>query len=124
MACHNLNPKEYQNTQYSVLTCPKYSHTAHAKNMLLVLLAVMFKCRCSNCSGQDRCATAVGCFTIINHTTGGARQTEKGCFANTEEYRVQCTSREGNKYKVECCKQDMCNDFTISDESNGKVKIS
>ena len=88
------------------------------------MLAVVFKCRCSKCSGQDRCSTSVGCFTVINHTSDGAKQTETGCFANSEEYRVRCISQENNKHRGECCKQDMCNDLTISDESNGKATIS
>ncbi|KAJ7381331.1 hypothetical protein OS493_001455, partial [Desmophyllum pertusum] len=55
---------------------------------------------------------------ILDHITGSARETKKGCFGNTKEYRVHCTSQNGNKHIVECCKQDMCNDFTISDEGN------
>ena len=89
--------------------------------MLLVLLAVTFRCRCSNCSGSDRCTTMVGCFTINNYTTGGTNVIEKGCFGVSEVYRVKCTN---STQRVACCKQDMCNDFTISDEGNGKALIS
>ncbi|XP_078379710.1 cysteine-rich motor neuron 1 protein-like isoform X2 [Oculina patagonica] len=123
-AVKQTHPPEIGNTNTpvsSLSTTSVYSLTS--STTVPVTSAVMFKCRCSNCSGQDRCATAVGCFTIINHTTGGARQTEKGCFATSEEYRIQCTRREDNKHKVECCKQDMCNDFTISDESNEQKQV-
>lgn len=110
-----------------MLTCPKYPSTALVElieKCAPFLLAVVFKCRCSKCSGEDRCSTSVGCFTVINHTSNGAKQTEKGCVTNSEEYRVRCISQENNKHRGECCKQDMCNDFKISDESNGKATIS
>lgn len=58
-----------------------------------------------------------------NYIIGGARETEKGCIINSEVYRVQCTNQKNSTQRVNCCKQDMCNDFTISDEGNGKPSI-
>ena len=97
----------------------KLYHAKMDTSISLIRLGPVFSCRCSNCSDQDRCATTVGCFTIIEYrATGRVRRTSKGCFKNSEQYKRQCTSQNDNKRNVECCEGDMCNDFAISDESN------
>jgi len=103
----------------SVYSLSSSTTTAH------VTSGPVFSCRCSNCSGQDRCATTVGCFTIIEYrATGRVRRTSKGCFKNSEQYKRQCTSLNDNKRNVECCEGDMCNDFAISDEKQRKSQKS
>ncbi|XP_020611103.1 papilin-like isoform X3 [Orbicella faveolata] len=107
--------------QHNRSSVQDFNKTHPPQNKTTSTPAVMFRCRCSNCSGSDSCTTVVGCFTINNYTTGRTKVTEKGCFASSEVYRVQCTN---STQRLACCKQDMCNDFPISDEGNGKPLIS
>ena len=86
------------------------------RSLFSLPLSVIFYCRCTQCSGKDTCATSVGCFSTPGAEGGGSK---RGCLYKSEDYLRKCTRRD-HQNLLECCKEDMCNDFAISEESNSK----